>query len=114
MDDPNKMIPIVRDCFQTILDLENQLEQTKIELALRRDFTLGGAFNVFASSMQHRISIDEFLFGLDRIDIQLRQGEIDLFYNRYDSDQDGRLGFLEFSNALLPLEVRMRDELESR
>jgi len=108
------MVPLVKDCFQTILDLENQLEHTKIELTLRRDFTLGGAFNFFASNMQHRITIDEFLFGLDRLDIQLRSGEVDLFYNRYDSDQDGRLGFLEFSNALLPLDMRMREELESR
>lgn len=60
------------------------------------------------------MTIDEFLFGLDRLDIQLRSGEVELFYNRYDSDQDGRLGFLEFSNAFLPLDLRMRDELESR
>jgi Ca2+-binding EF-hand superfamily protein len=37
-----------------------------------------------------------------------------LFFNRYDSDQDGRLGFWELSNALLPIDIRQRDEVEQR
>lgn len=35
-------------------------------------------------------------------------------YRRYDSDQDGRLGFWEFSNALLPVDPRHREDVEQR
>jgi Ca2+-binding EF-hand superfamily protein len=34
--------------------------------------------------------------------------------DRYDADRDGKLGFWEFSNALLPVETLVRDDLERR
>lgn len=34
--------------------------------------------------------------------------------NRYDSDLDGKLSFWEISNALLPYDLRMRDDLEKK
>jgi hypothetical protein len=33
---------------------------------------------------------------------------------RYDADEDGKLGFWEFSNMLLPLQPIVRDEVERR
>lgn len=38
--------------------------------------------------------------------------DVQHFFRRYDSDQDGRLGFWEFSNALLPVDLRYREEVE--
>jgi hypothetical protein len=35
-------------------------------------------------------------------------------FHRYDSDQDGRVGFYEFSNCFLPIDPRMREEVEAR
>lgn len=40
--------------------------------------------------------------------------DISFFFRRYDSDQDGRLGFWEFSNALLPVDIRYREDVEQR
>jgi hypothetical protein len=58
--------------------------------------------------------MDEFMFGLDRLDIPLNPMNVELLFFRYDSDRDGKLGFLEFSNMLLPLEIRLRDQLENK
>lgn len=44
----------------------------------------------------------------------MHPADIQVFFSRYDADQDGRLGFWEFSNSLLPIDVRLRDELEQR
>ena len=33
---------------------------------------------------------------------------------RYDADEDGRLGFWEFSNIFLPVDPILRDEVERR
>ena len=33
---------------------------------------------------------------------------------RFDSDKDGKLGFWEFSNVLLPIDALSRDDLERR
>jgi hypothetical protein len=108
------MIVMVRDCFQELFELESSLEVTRKELSYQRDFTLIAAFNTFAKSMQQRVSIEEFSFGLDRLDFALIPTDVKLLFERYDSDQDGRLGFWEFSNALLPVDIRQRDELENR
>ena len=86
----------------------------KTELALRRDFSLGGAFNMFSRSLQGKVTADELLFGLDRLDLTVVPQDLDFFFRRYDSDQDGRLGFWEFSNALLPVDIRYRDDVEQR
>ena len=37
-----------------------------------------------------------------------------LLFDRYDADQDGRLGLWEFSNALLPIDTVLREEVENR
>lgn len=69
-----------------MLDLENSLEVHRKELSYRRDFTLSGAFNCFAKSLQYRVSIDEFLFGLERLDITLLTADIMPYFKRYDAD----------------------------
>ena len=54
------------------------------------------------------------MFGLDRLPMNMMPSDVSLFFSRYDSDQDGKLGFWELSNSLLPLDIRQRDELENR
>lgn len=45
------MIFVAREYLQEILNIESVFEGLKTELALRRDFTLGGAFNLFSKSL---------------------------------------------------------------
>jgi hypothetical protein len=41
------LIYLVRECFKELLAIEGGLEQIKKDLAVRSDFTLAGAFNLF-------------------------------------------------------------------
>jgi len=77
---------LVRDCLQEILDIENSLEIQRKELAFRNDFTLGGVWEIFARTMQQKLPVEEFLFGLDRMDMAFPSKDIELFFQRYDSD----------------------------
>ena len=97
-DVASSMACVVRDCFAELLEMENTLEIQRTELAKRNDFTLVGAFNYFAKTPQYKLSEEEYQFGLDRMHIQSVPGDVNLLFNRYDSDQDGRLGIWEFSN----------------
>jgi hypothetical protein len=54
------------------------------------------------------------LYGLERLGVVCDVADAKLVVDRYDSDKDGRLGFWEFSNALLPIDTLMRDDLERR
>ncbi len=40
--------------------------------------------------------------------------EARLVIERYDADRDGKLGFWEFANSLLPIDTLARDDLERR
>ena len=110
----SQLLVVVRDVFQDVLALENGLELQRAELASRRDFTLSCAFNYFAKSAQYKIDQGEFLFGLERLQLKVRRKDVSLFFARYDSDQDGKLGFWEFCNSLLPIEIRARTAVEQR
>ena len=110
----SQLLVIVRDVFQDLLALESGLEMQRMELANRKDFTLSCAFNYFAKSPQYKIDHGEFLFGLERLQLNVRRDDAALFFARYDSDQDGKLGFWEFCNALLPIEIRARTAVEQR
>jgi len=80
------LIFICREYFEQVLDIESSFEALKTELALRRDFTLSGAFNLFSRTLQGKVSVDEMLFGLDRLDMLVVPRDIDFFYRRYDGD----------------------------
>lgn len=101
MESVNMMV-VCREIFQDILDMENSIELYRKELSMKHDFTLGAFYNLFTTNALYKINMNEFLFGLDRLDIRLSADEGKLFMNRYDSDCDGKLSFWELSNALLP------------
>jgi len=94
--------------------IEGSLEQLKCEIAKRSDFTLAGAFNFFSGYSSARITANDLLSGLDRLGVICDPSNARLVVERYDADKDGKLGFWEFSNALMPIEAILRDDLERR
>jgi len=108
------LIFITRDGFKEILAIEGGLERAKKDLALRHDFTLAGIFRLFSDNTHGRINANELLFGLEKLGVSCDISDARLLVDRYDNDKDGRLGFWEFSNALLPIQSEMRDDVESR
>lgn len=108
------LIYLIRDTFREILAVEGSLEASKKELAVKSDFTLAGAFNLFTGYSQARITANDLLYGLERLGVVCDIADAKLFVDRYDGDKDGKLGFWEFSNALMPIDAILRDDLERR
>jgi hypothetical protein len=75
---------------------------------------LAGAFNLFTGHSQARVTPNDLLYGLERIGVVCDIADCKLFVDRYDADKDAKLGFWEFSNALLPIDAILRDDLERR
>ena len=46
-DKEGSLIYLIRNCFKDLMAIEGGLETAKKELAIRPDFTLAGAFNLF-------------------------------------------------------------------
>ena len=103
-----------RECFRELLAVEGGLELIKRELAVKPDFTLAGAFNLFTGYSQSRVSSNDLLFGFERLGVVCDIADAKLFVERYDADRDGRLGFWEFSNSLIPIDALIRDDLERK
>jgi Ca2+-binding EF-hand superfamily protein len=96
------------------LAIEGNLELIKKELGMRPDFNLAGVFRRFSDNTHGRINATELLFGLEQLGVACDIADARLIIDRYDADKDGRLGFWEFSNTLLPIQSSLRDELEMR
>ena len=58
--------------------------------------------------------MEDFLYALDHMGVKANPRDVQHFFRRYDSDQDGRLGFWELSNALMPVDLRYREDVEQR
>jgi Ca2+-binding EF-hand superfamily protein len=108
------LVFLTRDAFKEILAIEGHLEVVKKELAIRHDFSLAGVFRKFCDNTHGRINATELLYGLERIGITCDIADARLIIDRYDADKDGRLGFWELSNAFLPIQANLRDEIEMR
>jgi hypothetical protein len=108
------LIYLTREVFREVLAIEGTLEKVKRELVLRHDFTLAGAFKRFTDNTHGRINANDLLFGLEQLGVACDIADSRLLVDRYDADKDGRLGFWEFSNALLPIQAGLRDDVEMR
>lgn len=97
------LIYLTRDAFREILAIEGSLEEIKKELAMKPDFTLAGAFCKFSDNTHGRVNPNEVLFGFEKLGVTCDISDARMFVDRYDADKDGKLGFWEFSNSLLPI-----------
>jgi len=97
-----------------LIRIERALEDKKVALAQRADFNLEDAFAVFSGNSLSRLAEQDLLYGYEKLGIACSSADASLVRMRYDADEDGRLGFWEFANILLPIEPMLRDEAERR
>lgn len=87
-----------------IAGIEKQLEHQKHELALKPDFNICDAFRIFDERECGYVSLTDFKNGLTDLGISEPHEHIELFYKRFDRNQDGLIGFSEFTDAFTPHE----------
>lgn len=93
------------EIFRLQLDLERQLEKSKIDLTLRTDFNLIDAFRIFDCEGKGWISVGELKEGLrEGVGVWPNGDDVELFRRRYDKDEDGNIRYSEFCDAFLPID----------
>lgn len=98
-----------------LIDQERLIEQSKINLIHHVDFSIFDAFRVFDNMGRGSITQQELFHGLmQSFGIVPSQDEIDLFFQRYDKDHDGRLSFTEFCQIFVPLDINFAQAINSR
>lgn len=74
-----------------------------MRLVEHTDFNMFDAFKIFDMMARGSLTLNEMNQGLMRnLDIIPSNDELELFFQRYDKDRDGRLRFAEFCQAFLP------------
>jgi len=106
----------VAKTLKDFIFLERELESARIELALKPDFNLLDAFRMIDFQGKGFILRLELLDALRSV---LRMPEITnedclLLFKRYDQNNDGKLSFKEFCNAVTPLSKEYAQLLSSR
>ena len=87
--------------LKELCNLEQELESAKINLALKNDFNLIDAFDIFDTNRNRVIDFYELQAGLNAIGVYPTREDIDLFITRYDNSHDRRLNMREFEDAFL-------------
>ena len=81
---------------------------------MRYDFNLFDAFRVFDKYQSGFLTLSDLRFGLNDIGVFPSYQELELFFQRYDTDKDGRLRFSEFSEAFIPRDSYAASKLNGR
>jgi len=72
---------------------------------MHADFNLFDAFKIFDQLARGSLTISELNYGLsNNLGIVVNPDELDLVFQRYDKDRDGRLRFAEFCDAFVPID----------
>ena len=85
---------------QVILD--KKVEIQKNETVSKPDFNTQDAFRIFDIDNLGTISPTDVQYGLADIGVHVTADDVNLFFQRYDKDRDGRLNYHEFAAALTP------------
>ena len=103
--------------LELISGIENLIEQKKIELTLRADFNIEDCIKIFKPNNilnDQFISLDDFIYGLQNLDLEFNIGEIKLLFRRYDLKNKGHLTFSNFFDMLVPFNRKYREMVENR
>ena len=90
------------------------IEQKRMNLAMRFDFTLKELFVLADDSKGNCISTHDFVKFLKRIGVDVTFDDSLMLFAAYDNDRDRYLSFNEFSAVFTPFNAEFRDMLLTR
>jgi Ca2+-binding EF-hand superfamily protein len=94
--------------------LERELEDAKINAAIKPDFNLFDAFNVLDHNRNGSIAIKEMFMSLKEIGVYSSEDEVKLYVKRYDKNGDEKLKFSEFCDSMVPKDAYYASQLNRR
>ena len=101
---------LITGYIKVVISMEFEIEQKKIQLNKRKDFSIKGLYNLFESQTHiNKITISSFNRVLNLFGKVLSSRELYLLFKRFDNGQKGYLIYDDFFNIFIPFEKRIRD-----
>ena len=100
--------------IREIMNIENQIENYKIELSLRSDFNIEDAFKIFELNGRGIINEADLKYGLNLLDIYASDKDIKLIMRRADIRKNNLISYADFFDLIVPFEKNYRNMIENR
>ncbi len=102
------------DFLRKLMVAESQIEDAKVNLALKPDFNCEDAFRIFELNGRGFLDECDLKCGLNLIGIFPTDHEIRLLMKRFDLQKQGVLNYADFFDMLVPFEKEYRTLVENR
>ena len=102
------------DFLKLLMSAESQIEEAKIELAKKEDFSCADAFKIFVKDNNDYITKDDLKYGLFLLDLNVDDFIINLLFKRFDLNKKDELSYADFFDMLIPFEKIYRDNIEQK
>ena len=102
------------DFLKLLMIAESQIEEAKIELAKKEDFSCADAFKIFMKDNNDYITKDDLKYGLFLLDLNVDDFIINLLFKRFDLNKKDELSYADFFDMLIPFEKIYRDNIEQK
>ena len=100
--------------LKKLMQVETELEQEKINLALYPDFNCEDAFRIFEKNGRGFITKDDLKYGLYLLGININDFIVNLLFKRFDLQKLDEINYADFFDMLIPFEKKFRNDVEQR
>ena len=100
--------------LKEVMNVENQIEKAKIDLALRSDFNVEDAYRIFELDGRGIVTEADLKYGLSQLDIFATSNDIKLLMKRADVRRSGSITYEDFFDLVTPFEKDYRTMVENR
>ena len=102
------------DFLRLLSQVESQIEDAKIKLALNADFNCEDAFRLFELDGRGFLTDEDIKYGLNLLGIYPTNADIRLFMKRFDLQKQGSINYADFFDIVVPFEKEYRNMVEFR
>ena len=102
------------DFLCQLMAAESTLEQARIDLSLKTDFTCQDAFKIFEQNNRGFLSDEDLKYGFEELGVCINDKDINLLLKRFDIENEGVINYNAFFDMLVPFEKDYRNMIENR
>ena len=102
------------DFLIKLMNIEDQIESAKINLALNPDFNCEDAFRIFELNGRGFLDENDLKYGLNLIGVYPTDFQVRLLMKRFDLQKEGCINYVDFFDMLVPFEKEYRTMVENR
>ena len=100
--------------LKILMDGEKEIEQYKVDLAIKKDFNCEDIFRLFEYKGRGFISPEDLKYGLSLLDIKVDEKMVNILMKRFDLMKKNQINYADFFDMIVPFQRSYRNLVETR